>query len=326
MVFRPMEGDKSPVMDTGGFDVTPPSGGGASAPPSGGAATNMRQSSISVPHYDQWMHSPIFVGWEKANRGPSKRKPGTKDIPVKTGTGRQPVWGTPFQLLQIFRNMGPAAYQEFKNKLVAAGFVSKDAMPADVEAVWRGVLQDVQQANGQNVNISPTEYLHSLIKKNGLDPKDIPKTKDWDPTAAIAGAQFQPSTSKVTSVYDLDPADAEDLLTATLSGVLGRDPSKAEIEDFVDAVKARALADPTTETTRVRRGDLSSQAGPGTQVEVTTQGGKSVSTVSSIDYGFSQSDAERLARRRAEAAPDYASSQAVSTYFPAFLDALGATV
>ena len=328
MVFRPMEGGNSPVIDTGGFDTTAPSGGGASAPPSGGAATNMRQSSTTVPYHDQWMHAPIFAGWQKANRGPSVAKPGT-DIPVKTGTGRQAVWGTPFQMIQIFRSMSPAAYQEFKNKLVAAGFVSKDAFPADVEGVWKGILQDVQQANQQDVNISPTEYLHSLIRKNGFKPKDIPATAGWDPTEAAAAAQgdgFTPSTSTVKSVYDLDPADAEDLLTNTLAQKLGRDPAREEVEDFVDAVKARALQDPSTVTTRTRRGDLSGQAGPGTQVEVLRQGGKTYSTVTEVNEGFAEQDAARIAERRARNAPDYASYQSVATYFPALLQALGSTV
>lgn len=299
-----------------------PSGGGSAPSPSGGA-TNMFNQSSAAPYYEQWMYNQIFFGWQKA---PSQAKPGT-DIPVK-GKGKVPRWATPFQLLQIFDSMSQPEYQKFKNKLVAAGFVSKDAMPADVRDVWKGVLSDVQQANAQGVNVSPLEFLNSLIKKNGIDPKDIPGKQGWDPTqaAGAAGDGFTPSTSTVKSVYDLDPADAEDMLTQMLQQKLGRDPSKGEVEDFVDAVKSRALQDPTTVTTRTSRGDLSGQAGPGTQVEVIRQGGKAYSTVTSVNEGFDEDNVARIAERRARNAPDYASYQATATYFPAFLQALGSTV
>lgn len=301
----------------------PTQGGGASAPPpGGGGATNMFQQA-GVPYYDQWLHSPIYMGMGGV-------KPGGKGASLVTPSEARgvklPSQATPFQLLSVFDAFGQTEYQKFKNKLVAAGFVSKDADPVQVRTVFAGVLRDVQSANLAGQSITPFEFINSLIKKNGLDPKKIPGDRDWDPTAELAAAQFQPTTSKVTSVYDLDPADAEDLLTKTLSGVLGRDPSKAEIEDFVDAVKARALADPTTMVSKTRRGDLSGQAGPGTQVEVTSQGDQTFSTVTSLNQGFDENDMARIAERRAKAAPDYASSQAISTYFPAFLSALGATV
>ena len=296
-----------------------PQSGGASAPPSGGGgATNMFQQA-GVPHYDQWLHSPIYMGMSQQ----SSTKPGTTDIPIK---GKAPNKATPFQLLSVFDAFSQTEYQKFKNKLVAAGFVSAEADPVQVRTVFSGILRDVQSANMAGHNITPFQFINSLIKKNGLDPKKIGSEKDFNPAAKIAGEGFQPSTSKVTSVYDLDPADAEDLLTQTLSGVLGRDPSKAEIEDFVDAVKARALANPTSVVTKTRRGDLSGQAGPGTQVQVQSQGGETFSTVTSVNQGFDEQDMARIAERRAKAAPDYASSQAVSTYFPAFLNALGATV
>lgn len=297
----------------------PTQGGGASAPPpGGGGATNMFQQA-GVPHYDQWLHSPIYMGMGQK----SVTKPGSTDIPIKT---KAPNQATPFQLLQVFDAFSQAEYQKFKNKLVAAGFVSVDADPVQVRTVFTSVLRDVQSANLAGHNITPFQFINSLIKKNGLNPKKIGSDKDFDPTAQVAGAGFQPSTSTVKSVYDLDPADAEDLLRQTLSAKLGRDPSGEEIEDFVDAVKARALNNPTTVTTRQRRGDLSGQAGPGTQVEVIRQGGETYSTVTSVNEGFDEQDMARVAERRARNAPDYASYQAVSTYFPALLSALGSTV
>lgn len=309
------------------FLGTAPTGGGPSGPPPGGGgpATGTFAQSSQVPHWDQWLtEKVIWMGHQTQGSRKSKAKPGT-DIPVKGGF-RTPVYGTALQFLMAFRDMNNAEFQKFKNQLVAAGFVSKDADPVTVEESVRGILNDVYSANKMGAKLSPQQYINSMIRKNGLDPKKIPNDKDWDPAAELAAAQFQPSTSKVTSVYDLDPADAEDLLTQTLSGVLGRDPSKAEIEDFVDAVKARALANPTSVVTKTRRGDLSGQAGPGTQVQVTSQGGETFSTVTSVDEGFDEQDMARIAERRAKAAPDYASSQAVSTYYPALLSALGATV
>ena len=284
----------------------------------------MFSQSSGVAYHDQWLHQQIMLGMGGRQ---STTKPGTTDIPVKGG--RAPMMATPFALLQTFDAMSQAEYQKFKNKLVAAGFVSKDSFPSDVRDVWAGILSDVQSAQAMGAKVTPFQFLNSLIKKNGFDPKDIPGKAGWDPTEAATAAQgdgFTPSTSTVKSVYDLDPADAEDLLKQTLAQKLGRDPSREEVEDFVDAVKARALQDPSTVTTRSRRGDLSDQAGPGTQVEVIRQGGKAYSTVTEVTVGFDEQDAMRIADRRAQNAPDYASYQAVSTYFPALLSALGSTV
>lgn len=301
----------------------PKAGGGASAPsPSGGGgATNLFNQSASVPTWDQWMHQPIFLGHAQQ----SGTKPGTTDVPIKMG--KVPQWGKPFQLLTAFDSFTQTEYQKFKNQLVAAGFVSAEADPVQVRDTFKSLLADIQSANAAGQMITPQQFINSMIRKNGIDPKSIKANKDYNPAAELAAAEgFKPSTSTATSVYDMDPADAEDLLSQTLEAKLGRAPSRAEIEDFVDAVKSRALANPTTVTTKTRRGDLSGQAGPGTQVQVNSQGGETFSTVTSVNEGFDADNVARMAERRAKNAPDYASAQAVSTYFPAFLNALGATV
>lgn len=297
------------------------------SPGGGGGATNMFNQSSAVPSYDQWMYASVFVGWGKESVRSTQHGSGGKGLEeAPSHTTRAPQFVTPFALLQTFDSMSQAEYQKFKNKLVAAGFVSSSASPVDVRTEWASILKDVQGAQMTGANVTPFEFLNSLIKKNGIDPKDIPSTADFDPAAQLAANQFQPSTSKVTSVYDLAPEDAEQMLTQMLQSKLGRDPSKAELEDFVDTVKARALANPTTVTTKTRQGDLSGQAGPGTQVEVAQQGGQTISTVRSISQGFDQNNVAAIADRRAENAPDYASYQAVATYMPALLQALGSTV
>ena len=317
-------------IDVSGYSPDPPQ---AQAGGGGGGVTN-RYNNSAVPSYDQWMYEGLYVGSQRVRERVRDTQHGSGgkglDEVSSHATGRVdrvPYMATPFALLQAFDSMSQPEYQKFKNKLVAAGFVSTSASPVDVRDAWAGILRDVQSSNTQRKTpMSPFEFLNALIKKNGIDPKDIPNTADYDPAAQLAANQFQPSTSKVTSVYDLAPEDAEQMLTQMLQSKLGRDPSKAELEDFVDTVKARALANPTTVTTKTRQGDLSGQAGPGTQVEVAQQGDQTISTVRSISQGFDQNNVAAIADRRAENAPDYASYQAVATYMPALLQALGSTV
>jgi hypothetical protein len=285
----------------------------------------MFNNSNVVPSYDQWMYGQLFVGWNTKDTRTSQHGSGGKGLEeAPSHKSRFPHYKTPFAMLQAFDAFSTAEYVKFKNKLVAAGFVSSEADPVQVRQTYASILKDVQQAQMQGVNVSPFGYVNSLIKKNGFDPTKIPAKKDWNPATSAAG--FKPSTQTVTSVYDMDGAQAEAMLTQTLQQALGRDPSKAEIEDFVDAVKTRALEDPSTQTTRTMRGDRSGLADNNTQVSVTTQGGKSYSTIQSVNDGFGQDEAALLAQKRAENAPDYASSQAVGTYFPALLQALGSTV
>lgn len=298
----------------------PTAGGASGAPASGGQTSMFNTAAPAVTQAAQ-----VFVGWKK------KQQPGRSyggagkalDPEPDTHGVRVPEYKSIFQMLQAFDAFSTAEYQKFKNKLVAAGIISSDASAAYVRTKYETLLNDIMDAQAQGVSVTPFGFVNSLIKKNGIDPTKVPNKKDWDPTAAAA---FQPSTTKTTSVYDMDGAQAEQLLTQTLQQALGRDPSKAEIEDFVDAVKSRALADPSTQVTQTRRGDRSGLADANTQVQVQTIGGKSYSTIQTVNDGFGQDDAALLAQKRAENAPDYASYQAVATYMPALLQALGSTV
>ena len=285
-----------------------------SMPTAGGPATNRAAGSSAYAPADM---ATIIVGFSKGAKRPKDPHQAKLFGDTYEGTIRK----TPAQLLQEFENLSRKDFLKFRNILIAAGYVSEGADALAVRDAYEGLLGDVfeLQQSGRTT-LTPGSLLNNLIRMNGLDPKKIGGDEDF--STAIK-EQAKPSSSTQTSVYDLTPEDARATLEAAMYQKLGRNPTDEEIEDFIAAAQTRAERNPTRVTQSFRPGVA---GGEGDQVQVDREGGQVVgTTVTNVDEGFDEESLVRMAEKRAMDAPDYGAYQSVSRFFPAFLNALGAT-
>lgn len=158
-----------------------------------------------------------------------------------------------------------------------------------------------------------TDILHeNNISTTGVEGVEEAEVKD------LSGTRSSTSTNTSVNRDVMDPNDAMALTRAMLQRELGRDPTKAEFEDFVSAVQAAQRSHPTKTTTK------------STNTVTTNKKGRVVdsdsSSSSTTTGGISQAGLEDILLRRARQNPDWAEWQAVGTYAPALFQALGATV
>lgn len=122
----------------------------------------------------------------------------------------------------------------------------------------------------------------------------------------------QVSTS--TTVEELDPATAKGLIRDSAANFLGRDPTKAELEDFVAKAQTIAAANPNITTTRTKTGfDGAVEIGNSTS---TSTGGRDVVAA----------QAKEAAMAQAKGSEDYSSYQAAGVYMPWLMDALASPI
>lgn len=166
-------------------------------------------------------------------------------------------------------------------------------------ANWDGSYGDLVDVLGEND-----------IDVSGVDEPD--KAKD------LSGTHTTTSTNTSVNRDVMEPNDAMALTRAMLQRELGRDPTKAEFEDFVGAVQAAQRSNPERTTSK------------STNTVTTNKKGRVVdsdtSSSSTRTGGITQAGVEDLMLRRARQNPDWAEWQAVGTYAPALFQALGATV
>jgi hypothetical protein len=111
-----------------------------------------------------------------------------------------------------------------------------------------------------------------------------------------------PTTQRNIAEFALSDGQAEGLLEEFYTRALGVRPSKKDIDQFKEIVRQRAGNKPrVTETT-------------------TTADGRT-STTKTVDTGFGAAEAELLARRQAEARPEFAPYQMATTFYDSLLRA-----
>jgi hypothetical protein len=155
--------------------------------------------------------------------------------------------------------------------------------------------------------------LANILTENDVDVSGIE-----DGEEDLSGTYTTTSSNTSVSRDIMDPNDAMALTRAMIQRELGRDPTKAEFEDFISAVQAAQRANPVRTTTTA------------TSTETRDKDGRVVDSDSSSSSttrgGISPAGIEDILLRRARQNPDWAEWQAVGTYAPALFQALGATV
>lgn len=302
---------------TGGNPVYNPS-----APTGGGPATNYMAGAAGS--YGAPQSSPVWVGSQRGGR-PNRDRDGDGNLmmggPKPTGrNASQDIWLTETQLLSAFDQFSRKDYLRFRNLLIAAGLVSEDADAPTVRSAYASLIGETMEMQAGGVKMSPMQLVKNLIRMNGLEPGKIGDGEDYGSAVESATPKSQKTTA--TSVYDLTPEDARMTLEQAVQQKLGRAPTEEELEDFISAAQTRARNNPTTVTQEFQPGRVLE----GGNVETQHEDGQLVgSTRTTTTPGFDGNQLSQMALDRAEEAPDYASYQAVSRFFPALVNALGAT-
>jgi hypothetical protein len=194
---------------------------------------------------------------------------------------------------------------------------------------WDGTFQDLTHVLHEN-DISVTGV--DLGDPSTADGTDWEKEKEKQRRQRDKAEGTRTSTSTDTASSSnvtrdiMDPNDAMALTRAMLQRELDRDPTKAEMEDFVAAVQAAQRSNPTRTSSSTTRTTSESQT--------TNRRGRVVDSSSDVDTsssstqhsGITSAGIQDILLRRARANPDWAEWQAVGTYAPALFQALGATV
>jgi hypothetical protein len=113
------------------------------------------------------------------------------------------------------------------------------------------------------------------------------------------------ASGTITTIYQMSPDEAQYKLRSAMQQWLGRDPTSHEISSFTNAVNTAARNDPSTRTVDGTKGDKSVE----------------------VDKGFSPTyTSDNMALNAAKSSPDFASYQAVSTYYNALQSVLNDSV
>ena len=113
-----------------------------------------------------------------------------------------------------------------------------------------------------------------------------------------------PTVSKSISEFAISDGQAEALLEEFYTEAIGMRPTKKDINKFKEIVQKKGAAKPRT-----------------TQTTTTADG--LTSTTKVLEEGFGAAEASSLARRRAEARPEFAGYQMATTFYDAVLSAAG---
>src|SRR5690606_11435421 len=121
-------------------------------------------------------------------------------------------------------------FLRFRNRLIAAGIVSPGAAPQQVYSAYESILGRVSDLQASGAQMTPDSFIDTLIRQNGADPSKIGGGENFGETKD----PVKPFTQTERSVYDLRPEDARMILEQTLQQKLGRNPTEAEVEDFIN--------------------------------------------------------------------------------------------
>jgi hypothetical protein len=112
----------------------------------------------------------------------------------------------------------------------------------------------------------------------------------------------------------MDPAQAKGMIRNAASQMLGRDPTKAEMEDFIAKAQTIAKANPLVQHWSQSVGF---DGNPDNSLEVTSKSG-------GMDVATAQ--AQEAALTQAKQSEDYSAYQAAGVYMPWLMDALASPI
>lgn len=285
----------------------------------------------------------VFLGTTYPSVPPTGYSDDTQDWLVKYPDGRNqevPKFASLQKAIEKFDKMNMTEQRNMLRLLAIGGFAGSVSLADIDEAVREASQQDARNAYlalletasdylmGTGRMVTPDEVLRSAIayrlSGSGIDwngnfdtfKSGVPKAmiEQFSESSGISTPQPGTYTTTYKSVDLMNPHDAKGLTRAMLQQELGRDPTQAEYEDFLATLHAAERADPTV-TTQTSRYVLDRND----NLRLASQ--KTVT-----DQGIGAEGLAQVALEKAQSNPQWAEYQAVGTYFPALLSALGATV
>lgn len=283
----------------------------------------------------------VYLGTYYPQTAPVGYGDDTQDWLVKNPDSRNPELpkiATLQKAIEKFDKMSMTEQRNMLRLLAIGGFAGSISLEDVDEAVAEASQQDARNAYmalletasdylmGTGRMVTPDEVLRSAIayrlSGQGIDWNGKFSTFDSGiPKGMLASSSEEsnlPQPGTYTTTYKstdlMNPQDAKGLTRAMLQQELGRDPTQAEYEDFLATLHAAERADPTVTTTTSRY-----VLDKNDQLRLKSQN-------TSTQQGIGAEGLAQLALEKAQSDPQWAEYQAVGTYFPALLSALGATV
>ncbi len=183
-------------------------------------------------------------------------------------------------------------FNEIKKRAQAAGLDVQDY--GDVAKLWESVVKQAAAAYSTSGKKVTPWAIMQLMGKQAVNGRPASKT----------------TTS--TSIEDLDPAQARLMVERSATDLLGRAPTKAELDDFVSKAQTIARANPrVTKTTT----DYDFAGDPTNQTSTSTGGAEVVNA-----------QAQVAAQDMAKQDEEYGAFQAAGFYMPTLFDALASPI
>lgn len=266
----------------------------------------------------------VYVSYNETVQplNPQTGAPRPYSVPQKI---KQDSYVDPGVLISQFDSWSQKRKRSMARRLARGGFIPVavrkdetleeylDRLP--LQAIRKGYENLLMQAVDAymvdpGTKLGPQKLLSQAVEYNrGKIFSDDGGSAEPNRSAASIRANTTQTTKQTTrDIYS--PADAETLARAVVEQELGRVPTEEEYADFVSALNAVQKENPSVTKTRShydKFGRLDDQS--------TTRSG-----------GMSSSAVQQFATDWAEQQPSAAEWQAIGTYYPALLQALGAVV
>lgn len=261
---------------------------------------------------------PVYTGHTQGLLDPITGAPKPFTVNPKNPNSR--VTKPASQMIGEFSTWSNKRKKELARKLAMAGYFGSPRVSeslddfvasiplAQLEQAWQNVVLEAAQKNANGIWVTPGQVIQNQIDYN-RDAAKGTSLESWYSGKAAKSNEPNPNrTEKYTSVSRdiFSASEAKAVIREVLQKELGRDPTEEEFQDFKDALQTEQQQNPTrtVQSTVYRDGDP-------VRTSSTTTGG--------IDPG-------EFALEQAQANPDWAEWQAVGTYFPAAMNALGAGI
>lgn len=271
----------------------------------------------------------VFMGYNEAQNAPEPGGAAGWRGVAGPRTVRTDDYMTITDALTAFEGWSDKKKRTLARRLALGGFFSDSPNQGETlnEFLSHQTLGDVSNAyltlltaagsryTQANIKVTPEQLLQQNIDFNRGNPGGGPFAPDKDGGSGGTGSPYANKTIKHTDVsksIDIySPSDARWLIRQVLSDQLDREPTEDEFADFIDALQEEAREHPTTSrtTTRTKYDEFGSPMD--TSTRTVSRGGFNPNEFA-VEYAQSQ--------------PGWAEWQAVGTYFPAAMAALGAGV
>lgn len=237
--------------------------------------------------------------------------------------------------------------QKYINQMYQAGLISTNKSPsaAEVASAWQLVVQEAAlqtadfAANGTVSNPDMTSPDDVLAKAAQTGWNSMPTAKQAVGDVGVNGTGNLNNSTQTVSNTDtiyksyVDPATAMGTLADSYFRLMGRNPTSTEYKAFLNTIYAYQNEENTGKLESTSKGASGGQAidpstgqpvdQSGTDSSGSPTGGTNTQTSTVEQRGIATRGVQFLSGQQALASPEEGAYQAATTYFNAFIKALG---